>query len=79
MLALLYKTRREIERVLDETKTRLQEEKSWATSTTAMQAHFMAIVHNLLLFLQDGHQQQGVENTAEIQRRQNGWSNRKAS
>jgi hypothetical protein len=31
----------------------------------------VAIVHNLLLLLQDGHQQQGVENTAEIQRRQN--------
>jgi hypothetical protein len=35
-----------------------------------MQAHFVAIVHNLLLLLPDWHQQQGVENTAEIQRRQ---------
>ena len=72
LLALLYKTRWEIEKVFDETKTKLQEKKSWATTTTAkeMQAHFVAIVHNLLLLLQDGHQQQGVENTAEIQRRQ---------
>jgi hypothetical protein len=30
----------------------------------------VAIVHNLLLLLQDGHRQQGVESTAEIQRRQ---------
>ena len=30
----------------------------------------MAIVHNLLLLLGDWHQQQGVENTAELQRRQ---------
>ena len=69
---LLYKTRWEIEKVFDETKTKLQEKKSWATTTTAkeMQAHFVAIVHNLLLLLQDWHQQQGVENTAEIQRRQ---------
>ena len=72
LLALLYKTRWEIEKVFDETKTKLQEKKSWATTTTAkeMQAHFVAIVHNLLLLLQDWHQQQGVENTAEIQRRQ---------
>jgi len=72
LLALLYKTRWEIEKVFDETKTKLQEKKSWATTTTAkaMQAHFVAIVHNLLLLLQDWHQQQGVENTAENQRRQ---------
>jgi len=35
-----------------------------------MQSHFVAIVHNLLLLRADWHQQQGVENTAEIQRRQ---------
>ena len=72
LLALLYKTRWEIEKVFDETKTKLQEKKSWATTTTAkeMQSHFVAIVHNLLLLLQDWQQQQGVENTAEIQRRQ---------
>ena len=72
LLALLYKTRWESEKVFDETKTKLQEKKSWATTTTAkeMQAHFVAIVHNLLLLLQDWHQQQGVANTAEIQRRQ---------
>jgi hypothetical protein len=72
LLALLYKTRWEIEKVFDETKTKLKEKKSWATTTTAkeMQSHFVAIVHNLLLLLQDWQQQQGVENTAEIQRRQ---------
>jgi len=72
LLVLLYKTRWEIEKVFDETKTKLQEKKSWATTTTAkeMQSHFVAIVHNLLLLLQDWQQQQGVENTAEIQRRQ---------
>jgi hypothetical protein len=72
VLALLYKTRWEIEKVFDETKTKLAEKKSWATTTTAkeMQAHFGAIVHNLLLRLQDWHEQHGVENTAEKQRRQ---------
>ena len=72
LLALLYKTRWEIEKVFDETKTKLAEKKSWAATPTAkeMQAHFVAIVHNLLLLLQDWQQQQGVENTAEKQRRQ---------
>ena len=35
-----------------------------------MQSHFVALVHNLLLLVQDLHQQQGVENVAEIQRKQ---------
>ena len=44
LLVLLYKTRWEIEKVFDETKTKLAEKKSWATSDTAkeMQAHFAA-------------------------------------
>lgn len=71
LLVLLYKTRWEIEKVFDETKTKLAEKKSWATSDTAkeMQAHFVAIVHNLLLLLADWHEAQGVENTAEKERR----------
>ena len=35
-----------------------------------MQAHFVAITHNLLLFMQDLLQQQGVEKLAEKQRKQ---------
>ncbi len=72
LLALLYKTRWEIEKVFDETKTKLAEKKSWATTTTAkeMQAHFAAIMRNLLLLLQDWPEQQGVENMAEKQRRE---------
>jgi Transposase DDE domain len=69
---LLYKTRWEIEKVFDETKTKLQEQKSWATTPTAkeMQAQFVALVHNLLLLVQDLHLQQGVANVAESQRKQ---------
>ena len=72
LLALLYKTRWEIEKVFDETKTKLQEQKSWATTPTAkeMQAQFVALVHNLLLLVQDLHLQQGVANVAESQRKQ---------
>ena len=72
LLVLLYKTRWEIEKVFDETKTKLQEQKSWATTINAkqMQSHFVSIVHNLLLLLQDHLQQQGIENVAEIKRKQ---------
>ena len=72
LLGLLYKTRWDIEKVFDETKTKLQEKKSWATSVTAkeMQAHFVALVQNLLLLVQDEHEQQGVVNTAEAERQE---------
>jgi len=72
LLVLLYKTRWDIEKVFDETKTKLAEKKSWATSVTAkeMQAHFVSLVHNLLLLVQDWHEQQGVVNTAETERKQ---------
>jgi len=38
LLVLLYKTRWEIEKVFDETKTKLAEQKSWATRDTAKNA-----------------------------------------
>ena len=43
--------------MFDETKTKLEEKKSWATSVTAkeMQAHFVSVVHNPLLLVSDGH------------------------
>jgi hypothetical protein len=71
LLVLLYKTRWEIEKVFDETKTKLAEKKSWATSETAkaMQAQFVAIVHNLLVLVQDQHEHQGVVNRAESERK----------
>jgi len=72
LLVLLYKTRWEIEKVFDETKTKLQEQKSWATTINAkqMQSHFVSIVHNLLLLLQDRLQERGIENIAELARKQ---------
>lgn len=80
LLALLYKTRWEIEKVFDETKTKLAEKKSWATSDTAkeMQAHFVAIVHNLLLMMADWHEALGVANTAEKERRDKRQEQQKA-
>ena len=71
LLGLLDKTRGEIEKVFDETQTRLAEQKSWAASDTAQarQAHFVALAHNLLLLRAGWHEAPGVENVAENQRR----------
>lgn len=78
LLALRSKTRWASEKVFDEPKTKLPEKKSRATTITAqeMPLHFVVIVHNRLLLLQDEPQQQGVENTAKILRRQNAWPHR---
>jgi hypothetical protein len=73
LIALLYKTRWEIEKVFDETKTKLAEKKSWATSDIAkqMQSHFVAMTHNLLLLFERYLKtEKGIENTAELNRRQ---------
>ena len=79
LLGLPNKTRREIEKVFDETKARLQEKKSWVTTIQAMQAHFVAIFHNLLLPLEDWHQKQGVKTPPKISAAKIGWINRKVT
>ena len=52
-IVLLYKHRWDIENVFDETKTKLEETRSWATSKTAKMAHtlFLCLTHNLMLLL----------------------------
>ncbi|MDB6172139.1 MAG: hypothetical protein JWL59_1450 [Chthoniobacteraceae bacterium] len=54
IVALLYRLRRDLEKVFDEFKNKFGETKAWATSRTAktMQSHFMALASNLLLLLQ---------------------------
>lgn len=72
IIALLYKSRWDIEKVFDETKTKLNEKKSWATSENAksIQAHLIASTHNLLLMLElRVEQDHGVRNESEIKRR----------
>jgi hypothetical protein len=72
LIAELYRRRWDIEKAFDEFKNKLGEKKAWATSATAktMQAQFLCITHNLLLWLD--HQmaaQHGIHNVAEDQRR----------
>ena len=72
LIADLYRRRWDIEKAFDEFKNKLGEKKAWATSATAktMQAEFICITHNLLLWLD--HQmaaEHGIHNIAEDKRR----------
>ena len=55
VIVLFYKHRWDIEKVFDETKTKLEEKRSWASSTTAkkMHANFLCLTHNLILLLEN--------------------------
>lgn len=72
VLGELYRRRWEAEKVFDQIKNKLGEQKAWATSLTAKtaQAQLIALTHNLLLIyecqLETNH---GVTNVAEDQRR----------
>ncbi len=71
LIAYLYKTRWDIEKIFDQVKNKLAEKKAWATSDTAknMQAQFICIVHNLMLILEQCLKKEGVENEIENNRR----------
>ena len=71
-IAFLYRLRWDIEKVFDEFKNKLSEQKSWATSSTAkaLQAQLLCLAHNLLLlFEQNVLRPAGVKNMAEDSRR----------
>ncbi len=53
LLAFLYKLRWDIEKIFDQVKNKLLEQKAWAKSETAkiQQAHFIALAHNLMVLL----------------------------
>ena len=68
----LYRRRWEAEKVFDEMKNKLGEQKAWATSLVAKEAQalFVAITHNLLLRYEHTLEtEHGVTNAAEDQRR----------
>ena len=71
LVAYLYKTRWDIEKIFDQVKNKLAEKKAWATSDTAkeMQAQFICMAHNLMLLLEDHLRQEGIENEIENKRR----------
>jgi hypothetical protein len=72
LIVLLYLKRRDIEKVFDETKNKLEERKAWASSTTAkrMQAQFLCLAHNLMVLEEDRlRRAHALTNTAEEKRR----------
>jgi len=82
-IVLLYKHRWDIEKVFDELKTKLEEQRSWASSKEAKQAHalFLCLTHNLMTLLELViHEQEGMSDTVEPKKKKtraktknNGW------
>lgn len=72
LIAYLYKLRWDIEKVFDQIKNKMIEKKAWATSDTAktMQAQFICMAHNSMLFLEDQLKtEEGIENKIEMKRK----------
>ena len=73
LLVKLYRMRWDIEKVYDEFKNKLLEEKAWATSATAkcMQGEFLCLAHNLMGLHEDLLlREHGIVNEAENRRRE---------
>jgi hypothetical protein len=73
LITEIYRQRWDIERLFDETKTKLGEHKAWASSATAKkaQALFLCMAHNLMVHLEGKvASEQGVRNEVEAKRRE---------
>ena len=72
VIALLYKSRWDVEKVFDEFKNKLGEIKSWASTPTAKtcQARLLCLTHNLMTLMeQQILRETGIQNEAEIKRK----------
>ena len=71
LIAYLYRTRWDIEKIFDQVKNKLAEKKAWATSDIAkeMQAQFICLAHNLMLILEGCIEREGIRNEIENNRR----------
>lgn len=72
LVAYLYKSRWDIEKVFDELKNKLLETKAWAKSPTAKsnQAQMMCLTHNLLTLMESELEKtEGIRNEAEWRRK----------
>ncbi len=67
-LALLDKTRRENEKLFPENRTKVQEKKSWATTTTTKQMQSPFVAHNFPIRWKNVRPQPDAESIVEIQR-----------
>jgi len=76
VIAALYRSRWDIEKIFDETKRKLQESKSWASSSTAKTIHaeLICLAHNLLLLLEHRlEREHGISDEREDRRRHKRW------
>ncbi len=72
VIALLYKSRWDIEKVFDEFKNKLGETKSWASGEVAKTNHAMllCLTHNLMTLMEELIRvRSGIKNKAELKRR----------
>ena len=71
LIAYLYRTRWDIEKIFDDIKNKLSEKKAWETSDIAkeMQAQFVCMTHNLMLMLEGCIEKEGIINDIENSRR----------
>jgi hypothetical protein len=71
VIALLYFMRWKIEKAYDVFKNKFKVRKAWGTGETSatMQAHFVALLHNLLTLLLAHLEKTGLEQKAVIQRK----------
>ena len=71
LIVFLYRRRRDLEKVYDQLKNKLNEKKSWAGSVTAKaaQAGFLCLLHNLMLLFEAALIKTGITNQAEEKRR----------
>ena len=85
-IVLLYKHRWDIEKVFDELKSKLGEQRSWASSKNAKIAHalFLCLTHNIMLLLENSLQtEERMEDRVEPKKKRtraktkkNGWQNK---
>jgi hypothetical protein len=69
-VALLYLLRWKIEKVYDVFKNKLKEQKGWACGgcSARIQAHFMALLHNLMVVLLAQLEDKGIQETKVMAR-----------
>ena len=91
LIAFIYKKRWDIEKVFDQFKNKLMENKAWAKSSNGKcaQAQFMALTHNLTLLLERKiESEEGISDTKIEKKRKDrrrspdnpkGWKKRKSS
>lgn len=80
IIVLLYKHRWDIEKVFDETKTKLGEKQAWATSATAkkMQALLLCLAHNLMVLAENEvRQNHGFQDLVEAKKKRTRAKTRK--